>query len=420
MKFDKTFPSTTASDWWDKIRKELKLSQNEDLFWQTDEGFAIAPFFMKDDDVYSSSDILSHSTVRRGYPNSTDPSWQTIIPLPLLTHSDTLAYLDYILSESIEAIWLYQPDTQLTIPIDLLNDVLARLTKASIACYLPTDWLAQVKSSYINEKLLPLHGLLPAYELPIWDSTSLQEVDLRFLYNKGSNLTFQLAVGLAVIVDKYDSYAKHERSFSEWLSQTTFHFATGTQLYLEIAKLRAWRIVLGNCLQQLGEPLSIYPAICTHSSTRTLTFEDQYNNIIRNTLVLLGSVLGGSNSICLLPYDMPTKEVSRFSVDMSRNVSLILQEEAHLHHVKDPLGGAYFIEKLTDQMAYQAWTYFLEVERRGGFMAAWKSGWVQDQIDAQRTKSQKAFQSGAYVRVGVNKYRDENSSTIPGTATELY
>jgi methylmalonyl-CoA mutase len=145
----------------------------------------------------------------------------------------------------------------------------------------------------------------------------------------------------------------------------------------------------------------------THSQTSgwSLTEQDPYNNIVRTTIEAMAAVFGGTQSLHTNSFDEAIALPTEFSSRIARNTQLIIQEETHITSVIDPWAGSYMMEKLTQDMADQAWAIIEEVEAMGGMTKAVDSGWAKLKIEAAAAEKQARIDSGKDVIVGVNKYK---------------
>lgn len=189
-----------------------------------------------------------------------------------------------------------------------------------------------------------------------------------------------------------------------------FVFATGSNYFFEIAKLRAARMLWAQAVTAFGVTNSEAARMRIHARTALAnkSIYDPYTNLLRATTEALSAVIGGCNSLTVMP--------ARFSARLARNVQLILKEECHLDGVADPAGGSYYVEALTDAIAREAWKLFQQVEQRGGFAAA--ESFIGERLAASRAAKEKAVATRRRVLVGVNNYPDLGERVL-GDATDL-
>jgi methylmalonyl-CoA mutase len=177
--------------------------------------------------------------------------------------------------------------------------------------------------------------------------------------------------------------------------------------YLEIAKMRAARLLWCRIMQDVGakNPKSLMLRTHCQTSGWSLTEQDPYNNIVRTTIEAMAAVFGGTQSLHTNSFDEAIALPTEFSSRIARNTQLIIQEETHIPNVIDPWAGSYMMEKLTQDMADEAWKIIEEVQAMGGMTKAVGSGWAKLKIEAAAADKQARIDSGQDVIVGVNKYK---------------
>ncbi|MCG5238194.1 methylmalonyl-CoA mutase [Azospirillum doebereinerae] len=195
----------------------------------------------------------------------------------------------------------------------------------------------------------------------------------------------------------------------------SFFFSIGMNFFMEIAKLRAARLLWSTLMQQKFQPKDARSlALRTHCQTSgvSLTEQDPYNNVIRTTIEAMAAVLGGTQSLHTNAFDealgLPTKTSAR----IARNTQLVIAEETGVTKVVDPLGGSYYVENLTHSLAKAAMELIDRVEEMGGMTKAVESGMPKLLIEEAAARRQAAIDRGEEVIVGVNKYRPENPEGV--------
>ncbi|WP_373987275.1 methylmalonyl-CoA mutase [Duganella sp. BuS-21] len=193
----------------------------------------------------------------------------------------------------------------------------------------------------------------------------------------------------------------------EFAGRLSFFFAIGMNFYLEVAKLRAARLLWWKIMQEFSPKSAKSMMLRTHCQTSgwTLTEQDPYNNVVRTTIEAMAAVFGGTQSLHTNALDEAIALPTDFSSRIARNTQLVIQEETHITSVVDPWGGSYMMEKLTQDMADEAWKIMEEVEAMGGMTHAVESGWAKLKIEACAADKQARIDSGKDVIVGVNKYK---------------
>jgi methylmalonyl-CoA mutase len=198
------------------------------------------------------------------------------------------------------------------------------------------------------------------------------------------------------------------------LGRFSFFFAIGMNLFMEVAKLRAARLLWARITREFAplKPGSLMLRTHCQTSGVSLTEQDPYNNIVRTTVEALAAVLGGTQSLHTNSFDEALALPSDTAARIARNTQLILAEETGITHVVDPLGGSYYVEALTDALASHAWELIQEVEALGGMTKAVESGMPKLRIEEAAARRQAAVDRGDEVVVGVNKYRLDEESAV--------
>ena len=221
---------------------------------------------------------------------------------------------------------------------------------------------------------------------------------------------FTLADGLQYINAAINAGLKIDK-FAPRLS---FFFGIGMNFFMDIAMLRAARFLWYDIVSRFNPKNPKSCVLRTHCQTSgwSLTEQDPYNNIIRTTLECLSAVLGGTQSLHTNSYDEAVGLPTDFSARIARNTQIIVQEEAQVCHVVDPLGGSYFIESLTKAIIVEAKKIMDEIEGLGGMAKAIESGMPKMRIEESAARKQARIDMGKDVIVGVNKYKLEKEDSI--------
>jgi methylmalonyl-CoA mutase len=194
----------------------------------------------------------------------------------------------------------------------------------------------------------------------------------------------------------------------------SFFFGIGMNFFMEVAKLRAARLLWHRIMDGFGakNPKSLMLRTHCQTSGVSLTEQDPYNNIVRTTIEALAAVLGGTQSLHTNSFDEAIALPTDFSARIARNTQLILAEESGITHVADPLGGSYFIESLTAELADKAWALIGEVEALGGMTAAVADGMPKRRIEEAAAARAARADRGEDVIVGVNRYRLDDEAHL--------
>jgi methylmalonyl-CoA mutase len=194
----------------------------------------------------------------------------------------------------------------------------------------------------------------------------------------------------------------------------SFFFGIGMNFFMEIAKLRAARSLWHRIMSDFGakNPKSLMLRTHCQTSGVSLTEQDPWNNIVRTTMEAMAAVLGGTQSLHTNSFDEAIALPTDFSARIARNTQLILAEESGIPNVADPLGGSYFMESLTAELAGKAWALIEEVESLGGMTAAVREGMPKRRIEEASAERAAKVDRGETVIVGVNRYRLDDEAPI--------
>src|SRR5947199_4572910 len=210
-----------------------------------------------------------------------------------------------------------------------------------------------------------------AAEMPKFNSISISGYHM---HEAGATAVQELAYTLADGREYVRAAMKQGLAIDDFAGRLSFFWGIGMNLFMEVAKLRAGRTLWYRIMTDLGAQKDESKRLRTHCQTSgvSLTEQDAYNNIVRTTIEALAAVLAGTQSLHTNTFDEAIALPTDFSARIARNTQLILAEESGIPHVADPLGGSYFIESLTNELADKAWALIEEVEAVGGMTAAVK------------------------------------------------
>jgi methylmalonyl-CoA mutase len=242
-----------------------------------------------------------------------------------------------------------------------------------------------------------------AKNMPKFNSISISGYHMQ---EAGANQALELAFTLADGQEYVKTAIAKGMDVDEFAGRLSFFWAIGMNFYLEIAKMRAARLLWCRIMKRTGakKPKSLMLRTHCQTSGWSLTEQDPYNNVVRTTVEAMAAVFGGTQSLHTNSFDEAIALPTEFSARIARNTQLIIQEETHITNVVDPWAGSYMMESLTQQMADQAWAIIEEVEAMGGMTKAVDSGWAKLKIEAAAAEKQARIDSGKDVIVGVNKY----------------
>jgi methylmalonyl-CoA mutase len=243
-----------------------------------------------------------------------------------------------------------------------------------------------------------------AKHMPLFNSISISGYHMQ---EAGATQALELAFTLADGREYVKTALVRGLDVDAFAGRLSFFLGIGINFYLEVAKLRAARLLWWRIMKGFGAKNPKSMMLRTHCQTSgwSLTEQDPYNNVVRTTIEALAAVFGGTQSLHTNSLDEAIALPSDFAARIARNTQLILQEETHIGNVVDPWAGSYLMEKLTQDMADAAWSIVEEVEALGGMTKAVASGWAKRKIEECAARKQARIDSGRDVIVGVNKYR---------------
>jgi len=288
-------------------------------------------------------------------------------------------------------------------------------TLAELSGTIQNDILKEfmVRNTYIYPPEPSLHIISDIFaytsqNMPKFNSISISGYHMQ---EAGADSKLELAFTLADGVEYIRAAEKAGLSVDAVAPRVSFFFGMGMNFYMEIAKLRAARMLWAQLIKEKFKPGN--PKSCilrTHCQTSgwSLTEQDPYNNIVRTAVEAMAAVFGGTQSLHTNSFDEAIALPTPFSARVARNTQLIIQEETGIPHVADPWAGSYMMESLTHDLAREARKIIDEVEELGGMTQAIISGMPKMRIEESAARRQAKIDSGAEVIVGVNKYRLSN------------
>ncbi len=247
--------------------------------------------------------------------------------------------------------------------------------------------------------------------MPKFNSISISGYHMQ---EAGATADLELAYTLADGLEYLRTGIKAGLDIDDFAPRLSFFWAIGMNYFMEIAKMRAGRLLWSKIVKQFHpkDPKSL--ALRTHCQTSgwSLTEQDPFNNVTRTAVEALGAAMGHTQSLHTNSLDEAIALPTDFSARIARNTQLVLQEETGITKVVDPWGGSYYVEYLTDQLAQRAWSLIQEVEEMGGMAKAIEAGLPKLRIEEAAAKKQARIDSGKDIIVGVNRYQVEESTEI--------
>lgn len=241
-------------------------------------------------------------------------------------------------------------------------------------------------------------------EMPKFNSISISGYHMQ---EAGATQVQELAFTIADGMEYVKYGVASGLDIDKFAGRLSFFFAIGMNFFMEVAKLRAARVLWHRVMTKLGAQDERSKMLRTHCQTSGVSLQEQdpYNNVIRTTIEAMAAMLGGTQSLHTNALDEAIALPTDFSARIARNTQIVIQEETGMCNVVDPLGGSYYIEALTQELVDKAWEIIERVEAEGGMAKAVAAGWPKAMIEEAAAGRQARVDRGEDVIVGVNKYR---------------
>lgn len=439
------FPPVTTEQWEATINKDLKGADYEKkLVWRTDEGFQVRPYYRAE----NMQDLDYLKTMPNEFPytrgtkardnhwdivqeiEETDPAKANAIAVDALKRGATCIAFNAANIDNDAALETLLKDIDLNVNgvqfnhvksyLDLMKSFVSyveahNFDKEKVQGSLNFDpliyrlrhnkfWKSAEEDMQQAVELLEMNGCMRNFKVI--------NVNGIVLHNAGATIVQELAYALG-LANEYLAFCTGKGLKPEKVaSRMQLTLSVGSNYFMEIAKLRATRLLWSTMVAQYKPECDCAYKIHinTMASTWNKTLYDPYVNMLRSTTEGMSAAIGGSDSISLQPFDVAYKESDEFSRRISRNVQVILQEEAFMDRVVDPAAGSYYVENLTNSIAENAWKLFQSVEQQGGALAAIENGSMREAIEASCQKRDMNIATRRYILLGTNQYPNINET----------
>ncbi len=443
MKKDTTlfheFSAITTQQWKEKITKDLKGKPYEKLIRKTPEGFEIKPFYREEDlaNISYINSLPGEFPFIRGN-NTTKNNW--LVRQDILVNDIGAANakaLDVRL-RGVDSLGFIFPEESKQEEQDLeklveniradimeLNfsggDALTIVNSVDALAKKYNRNLSKVKGSVnydplgeysVNgnfrknekedfEKLLSLFETgkhLPGFQLIT--------INAHLFHNSGGGIVSELAYALAMGAEYLTYLTDNGLSVDDVAPKIRFHFAIGSEYFMEIAKFRAFKFLWAKVVNAYGLNNANNAATHIHASNSlwNKTVYDPYVNMLRTTTETMSALIGGIDSLSVMPFDATYNTPDDFSERFARNQQLILKEESYFDKVTDPAAGSYYIENLTNELIHYAWELFLETDAKGGYLKGFQKGDIQNRITKEADEKDRNIALRKHSVLGINQY----------------
>ncbi|MEM7656549.1 MAG: methylmalonyl-CoA mutase family protein [Bacteroidota bacterium] len=409
LSFRDEFPDQALTEWEALLSKSLKGQSPEHLNWQAEPGLSLPPFLTKDALDYPTHWTGSEpgeSPFLRGV-HAGNNHWQMVQEISLdapeaasrTQEARATGVYGFLLSgEQVSAeVWQQLDLDACAVHLDLEEAPILTTTDLRMIHQLQGGKADRITGTLYNDPISTSAakgktpnaadwsrcegGLKNTASLPHFRGLGL---DLRYVHEQGGGATHELAFALSTIVEYLDWLGEFGHEVPELLKNLAVTFGVGNRFFVEMAKFRAFRVLMSQLLTAYGiEAEAEYmPFVLGQTSQRLQTSEQTLDHLLPATTQAMSTILGGVDALIVRAHDSTGGVESAESARLARNVQQLLRHETHLHQVQDPAGGSYYVETATYQLAQQAWELFQTLEQSGGFQANVKNGRVQGLIQA--------------------------------------
>lgn len=432
------FPPVTTEEWESAIIKDLKgADYDKKLVWKTNEHINVRPYY-RADDLKSITHLSDDGTFP--YAKNNGSNWNVRQDFVIADDCD-IKQLQRLVSlavnNGVESVGY--DFTKRTAPVgdELFLQLMKELkpaTSVNLMCN-TTNVMAlfgllkaymkdmNVKSDSANfnieydpffdfvseggsymDGIDTLHNLIK--ESAEYPNMKVGVINASYFGNCGSFLVDELSFGLAEFADVLDFLTEAGETIDKIVPKLKLQVSIGSNYFFEIAKLRTARYIWGEMVNAYSPKNKDCCGVFIHAITSmwNKTLYDPYVNMLRTTTESMSSVIGGIDSLTVLPFNFVTMVNDEFALRIARNQQLLLKEESHFGNVTDPAAGSYYIESITEQFIENVWNKFLEINGKGGFIQCFKSNYIQDIITESCEKRDKAVATRRENFVGVNQY----------------
>jgi len=432
------FPPVSTTEWQAKIEADLKGKDFEKtLVWRTNEGFNVRPFYRGEDleKVNYLNTLPGQFPFVRG--NKTNGNeWYIRQDIQVTTPEEANKKALEVLQKGINSLgFVFKGCTEVTvsdlevllkeISLDAIEVNLVSCCKSvnngkALAQYITKKYGADAKV-VASVKVDPIgsftrHGSFDeavyaemkelVEETNTLDNFRSIAVTGKNFRDAGSSIVQELGFSIAMGAEYLSKLTEAGLNIDDVACSIKFNFGVGANYFMEIAKLRAARLLWAKVVEAFNPKCECSSKMIIHSENTIFnkTVYDPYVNLLRTQTEAMSAVLGGTDSLTVLPFNAIYEETNDISERIARNQQILLKEESHFDKIADPAAGSYYIETLTDSIAEQAWKLFLDVQEKGGYVAAFKEGFVQAQVKATSTKMDSAIATRKENLLGTNQF----------------
>ncbi len=410
------FAPTTTQDWEEVIRKDLKgADYARKLLWQTGEGFSAKPYYRSEDTAGLKQPNAAPGDFPYMRSTRSTPGWmirEEVVADGLdeanraalsaaAAGAEEIAFSKVRVANESDLELLLTNLEEVPLQFEDADEPFLRLLLERLS--------GRQHGAMISTGSDPASNFEFAAEIVTSQPPSLRPFTIHgeTFEQSGANAVEEVGFTLAAAIDFMAEMQQHGLSADRVANSISFSFAIGASFFIQIAKFRAFRMLWSQVVESFGGSRDRAKArIHASTSNWNKTIFDPHVNVLRATTEAMSAVIGGADSISIVPFDACHKTPDAASQRLARNTQLILRHEAQLARVADPGGGSYFLEVITDSVAHRSWELMREVERSGGFRKASEAGMIAQRLEASRTEREQAAASRRSILTGTNRYAD--------------
>jgi len=433
------FPPVSTQQWMDKITADLKgADYNKKLVWKTNEGFDVQPFYRAEnmDEVSFLNSLPGEFPFVRG-TKKTNNEWlvRQGIAVTDLAEANKKA-LNYLMRGVDSLAFVFNGGELTVADLEvLLKDVClpavevnfvgccsVKATEAFAEYVKKAGYdLAEVKGSVEYDpfgKFAVTGKFTKGQDHVIANASKLIELtaDLKKFKtlavngknfgNAGASAVQELGFSLAQGAEYLTALTEKGVEIDAVAKNLKFNFSVSANYFMEIAKLRAARLLWAQIVKAYAPKCECSAKMTIHAETGSWnkTVYDAYVNMLRTQTEAMSASIGGADSITVLPFNAAYEASNEFSDRIARNQQLLLKEESHISKIVDPAAGSYYIEELTAALAENAWKLFIDVQEKGGFIAALREGFIQAEVKKMAAKRDSNVATRRENLLGVNQF----------------
>lgn len=452
------FPPITTEEWEAKINKDLKGADYErKLVWRTLEGFNVRPYYRaenlenlehltslpgefpyvrgtKKENAWEIRQDICVCNIEKANNKAVDALKRGATAIGFWVSKKTVAsQADF--SQLVKNIDLEKTPLFFNVAADapafaemLSNEIKEqKINKENVKGSIEFDVIGHLTitgNCYDNEKC---DGIAVAKKLIEFAKENLPKVKVvavngQYIHNSGSTIVQELGLSLAMGNDYLAKLTEEGLKIDDAAKSMIFNFAVSSNYFMEIAKYRAGRMLWAKIVEAYKPECNCSGKMKIHSTTSmwNKTAYDPYVNMLRTTTESMSAILGGSDSVTVLPFNTSFEKSGEFSERIARNTQIVLKEEAHFGKIQDPSAGSYYIETLTTSIAEHAWKIFTEIEEKGGYISAFKEGFVQNMIKETSQKRDMNIAMRKEILLGTNQFPNFNEEIAKDLNQDIY